>query len=43
METCETCGKTAPAAKHPCRFERACKCWYGTPCKSGENMRVKAS
>jgi hypothetical protein len=31
-ETCEVCGKTAPADTHPCRFERACKCWYGTPC-----------
>lgn len=32
-ETCETCDRTAPSARrHPCRFERACACWYGVPC-----------
>lgn len=32
-ETCEVCGKSAPARKHPCRFEKGCRCWYGEPCK----------
>ena len=32
-ETCEVCGKVAVSQEiHPCRFEKACPCWYGTPC-----------
>ena len=30
--TCEVCERTA-ARKHPCRFEKACACWYGIPCE----------
>jgi hypothetical protein len=29
--TCEVCQHYA-RANHPCRFERACSCWYGVPC-----------
>jgi hypothetical protein len=32
VTTCEVCERTAPEAKHPCRFERACACWYGKAC-----------
>jgi hypothetical protein len=40
-ETCEVCGKVSPSAEvHPCRFENACACWYGEPCKRGENIIV---
>jgi hypothetical protein len=28
---CPCCGHVA-AKRHPCRFERACSCWYGVPC-----------
>lgn len=36
MVTCEVCGKTAKsAAVHPCRFAKACRCWYGEPCGKG--------
>lgn len=30
---CEVCGRSGPALKHPCRFEIACNCWRGRPCK----------
>ncbi len=30
--TCPVCERTAPARRHPCRFERACLCWHGRPC-----------
>lgn len=33
--TCEVCEKVAPTRSHPCRFERACSCWYGVPCVPG--------
>ena len=37
---CEVCGKTAKSENvHPCRFEKACTCWYGKPCKAGETLR----
>ena len=29
--TCEVCERTV-TRRHPCRFERACSCWYGIPC-----------
>jgi len=29
---CEVCGKVGAAAK-ACRFEKACSCWRGVPCK----------
>jgi len=32
LETCEVCGKSAPANTHPCRFAKACCCWYGKAC-----------
>jgi hypothetical protein len=33
---CEVCGRTAKSASvHPCRFEKCCKCWYGSPCWYG--------
>lgn len=33
-EPCEVCERTVPVGRrHPCRFERACACWYGTPCQ----------
>lgn len=31
--TCEVCGITAPEKRHPCRFAKACRCWYGEPCQ----------
>lgn len=31
--TCEICEKIAPPTKHPCRFEHACSCWHGKPCR----------
>ena len=37
--TCEVCEKTAEEGKHPCRFEKSCRCWYGDPCVNGETMR----
>ena len=38
LDTCDGCGKTAPVGRHPCRFERACRCWWGEPCRNGETM-----
>ena len=32
MITCDVCGKVANKDDHPCRFELACKCWYGVAC-----------
>ena len=43
QETCEVCGRSAAPAKHPCRFAKACRCWYGIPCDgSGRVLRHKA-
>ncbi len=37
---CEVCGRTADK-RHPCRFERACACWYGIPCRpAGASLRT---
>ena len=33
---CEVCGKSGRAA-YVCFFEKACSCWYGVPCHSGES------
>lgn len=30
---CPTCEREGARNTHPCRFERACACWYGVPCK----------
>lgn len=38
--TCEVCEHTA-TKRHPCRFERACSCWYGVPC-NGTGRRYQA-
>jgi hypothetical protein len=38
--TCEVCGHVA-AKRHPCRFERACSCWYGVPC-NGTGAKYRA-
>jgi hypothetical protein len=32
IDDCEVCGKTGNDAK-ACRFEKACACWRGVPCK----------
>ena len=32
LTTCEVCERTARMNSHPCRFEKACQCWYGIPC-----------
>jgi len=32
MKTCEVCGRFAVPRQHPCRFAKACQCWYGIPC-----------
>lgn len=32
-ETCEICGLVGYKETHPCRFEKACSCWRGVPCK----------
>ena len=29
---CPICLKISDHKPHPCRFERACSCWYGVPC-----------
>lgn len=34
--TCEICGLVAPTVTHPCRFEKACRCWYGESCQKPE-------
>jgi|GEM_PF-2811007 len=32
-DACEICERPTPAnGRHPCRFERACACWYGVAC-----------
>ena len=33
-EKCEVCGRG-----RECRFEIACSCWYGTPCKGKVERR----
>ena len=32
--TCPVCELVAPEDTHPCRFAKACRCWYGEPCKA---------
>lgn len=36
--TCEVCERTGKDAAR-CRFEKACSCWYGVPCKAGVTTR----
>lgn len=33
MTTCEVCGRVEKSSRHPCRFEKACACWYGVACE----------
>jgi len=39
MGTCEVCGRTARADRHPCRFAKGCRCWYGEPCDGSGKVR----
>lgn len=39
---CDICGVVGPAQRHPCRFELACRCWYGEPCKGRKGPRAKS-
>lgn len=32
LDTCDVCGRAAPAGTHPCRFAKGCTCWSGKPC-----------
>lgn len=35
--TCEVCLRSGPASE-VCRFEHACSCWRGVPCRWEEDL-----
>lgn len=37
LEVCEVCERQGKRGAHPCRFEKACSCWRGIPCKRKES------
>lgn len=39
VTVCEVCGRKGKDARR-CRFEKACSCWYGIPCKAGVSLRA---